>query len=506
MAEPFSFMGMPYPAKFEARDPSRSQLACDALMLDIEYRGSGVGVDEVNIDERVRSLVNKERLTIYSLYLSVVRKIIDAECKTYIRPPIRYFLIDGEEPSEEVLERIEEIYKEMDFDMWMLQYERQAAYEGTVLVRPTYNQFTGKMELVKECPSYRGLDVEVDMMRPSIAAKVIYKYQTKTPEGKVASVEVVWDEENAVTTIKVKQQEPQVITEPHGHDRLPWAVLRLTPDSKRFWGPVDGGLLSFCKVRSLLASHSVMTTQTSLFEFLVLGGFSHVEATSIAQKIVSGCRQINYENQLDDEGKPLPKEISYVGPSQTEPAVVFELLQNIYRTMLSMRGHALKNFEGNSAQVQTAESLQNSQSGLLDLVRSRRPILSSFEQELWELIWVEANKEEGAVQIPPGIELTIDFAPDETNVFASIPEKIAYYEFMLANNLITAAEIGRRENPDLSVEAAQERIDENKKINDAAKPQAKGETPEDETPPNETPTPPPGPPKPPRDTSSEEAY
>jgi hypothetical protein len=324
------------------------------------------------------------------------------------------------------------------------------------------------MELVKECPSSAGLDVVTDPTHPSVANSVFYSYLLEDK----STVRVVWDETNVHTTIKKKDHDPIVMVEPHGHERLPWSVLRLTLDSKRFWGPVDGGLLSFCKVRSLLASHSVMVTQTSLFEFLVLGGFSHEEATSVAQLIVSGCRQINYENKMDDSGKPLPKEVSYVGPTTQEPTVVFDLLQSIYRTMLSMRGHALKNFEGNSSQVQTAESQQNSSAGLLDLVRSRRPILLAFEQDMWELIVVEANKADGAIKIPDDIELTIDFAPDETNVFSSTMEKIKYYEFMLDNNLITPAEIGRRENPDLSVEQAQQKIDSNKIINDAAKPPA----------------------------------
>ena len=449
---------------FKFADPSRKQLAEDALILDIEYRGSGVGIDEANLDSKVNSPLNSDRLKTHALYIPCVRKVIDAESKTYIRPPVRYWTKNGKPVSTKVMDRINQIYEQMSFDQSMLAFERQTAREGTLLVSPRLDE-ENQMYLVKQAPSNPKMDVTVSATRPDKAMEVTYQYRP----FKDTTVTVTWDALTVTTTVKVKGQDAVTTIEEHGHEALPWATLRFVQDSSRFWGPADGGLVSLCKTRSLLLADSVMRTQTSLFDLLVMSGFSREEAISMTKNISSGGRILQYDNKLDDEGKPLPRDIKHVNPPTNEPTVIFMLWESIYRNFLSMRGHALKNFEGGSAMVSSAETQMNAMIAVNDEIRSRRPALARFEKDLWRKIVVEANKDETAITIPDGIELDIDWSPDEV-IYQNTGEKLAYYEFMLAQNLLTPAQIMRRENPDVSVEFAEEQIEANKVINTGTTP------------------------------------
>ncbi|MCK5641729.1 MAG: hypothetical protein KAJ19_13085, partial [Gammaproteobacteria bacterium] len=127
-------------------EPTREELQRDAFQLDIEYRGDGINIDGPNIDDKIRSALSRSRLKTYAMFVNVVQNITDIENVLYIRKPVRYFKSKkGADVSNKLKEYLEGLYAQMDFDRTMLEFSRQAAYEGTLLARPMIDPFDGAM-------------------------------------------------------------------------------------------------------------------------------------------------------------------------------------------------------------------------------------------------------------------------------------------------------------------------------------------------------------------------
>ena len=445
--------------QFEHFEPSRADLFEASVILDQEYRGAGVKLDDKYINEKIRKTLSARRLQNFSLFLPIVQNIIDVENPNYVRPPRRLFTIKDNPIADKQNEHLQQLYEDMDFNNEMLYMSRQASYMGTIMAFPMVDELTGEMSVIKLTPADLTLDVTADPNHPSQALEV--KYDTETLDGE--RVENIWDLDTFTAIIETPSGQA-VETLDHQFNGMPVAILRYQTDSNRFWGAYDGGLLSLVQTRSLLLADSIYRTQTSLIEFLKFVGFSPKEAISAAKTRGEGV--VAFENEKDDSGKPIPgsKDIQYESPEGIAPEKVFEHWVNIYRHFLNARGHQSKNFDS-SKMVQTAESMRFGNIALIEMKESKRGTLLDFEQQMLDrVIWAN-NRFGGKVKLKEGIQVTLDWQPDK-QFFNNATDKANHYKFSLNNDLMTPVDIIRQENPELSREEALKIYEENKKFNE----------------------------------------
>lgn len=467
----------------KAEDTTDCERSKIALFLDLLYRGDGITLDEDNIDLKASSFFNAERLKAMALNINFYKSVIDIENKSYNLPPKRSFMTKtGAKASDEVRALLEKAYEELEIDLNMAAFERQTAYEGTVLVRPI-KDLEGWTWL-KECPSDSTLRVKTNPQRPSQAIEIEYSYKTRvTPisvkedgtevngEEYDAEVTVSWSKLFVTTTIKkIGTTEVTVNTEPNLYGELPWATSRFISDSRRFWGPVDYSAYSLAITMSFIIADAIMKTQQSFFNILVLGGFTEEEAKSAINTMSNG-KVIRYENTMGDTAGT-GKKVEFISPSVMEANEISNFLTGLYKFWKSCRGHHSNNFEGDSSLVQSAESQKLAMKAVSDLQESRRPYLTKFEKDIFELIKKEINVTTPNL-VPDDVILVIDWAPEQT-VFNSTEDRIKYQEYMKANNYYTDIDIMRMENPELSREDAEAKLADNKlKNGNAVKPEVK---------------------------------
>lgn len=446
-------------------EPTREELAEASYMLDAEYRGNGINIDSQNIDSKVRNVLSKERLKAYALFVNIVQHIIDVENPHYIRVPHRFFRNKkGDPPGDKVQERIDEIYKETRFNSQMLQLSRQGAYEGTVMIRPTVDEAEGIIKLNKLTPSDKDLKVIPDPSFPSEAFSISYKTDEDI---------IIWDK--FTETIKFKGAVNKsggvsVVAHKYYENKpeaggIPYAILRYVEDSSRFWGPYDGGLQSLVRTRSLLLSDTIHRTQTSLYELLIMAGFTPEEALA-ATRTKASAGLVAYELDKDAEGKadPHSKDIRYVSPEGISPEKVFEAWTKIYKFFLNARGHTGREMESTRL-VPTAEAQRLASVALKDKQEAKKPYLVKFEEDLWHRFkWINNNFVLGAKKIPDDITISVDWQPDE-RYFNSASDKVDYYDYFMKKNLMTGPDIIRAENPELTQDEAEERFKENIEFN-----------------------------------------
>lgn len=474
---------------YEYGEPTRAELQTNAFLLDAEYRGNGINIDGPNIDDKVRNVLSKARLKVYAMFINVCQHIIDVENVLYIRKPVRYFrTASGADVSKTLKEHIETLYNQMDFDRTMLEYSRQAAYEGTLMSRPIVDPFDGAMLLQKLTPSIEGFDVSSDPLKVTRAQQVEYTGEWTDPDvenAKTKKVRFVWD----YTDFEIIDADNEKIilhTEEHGYKEtpdskggMPFATLRYLTDSNRFWGPYDGTLVGLANTRSLLIADSIHRTQTSLYEIMVFMGFSPDEAVAAAQtRSSSGI--IAYEfNKKTDQTDDTAKNIKYVSPEGMSPEKIFEIFKDLYRFVLTSRGHSGKNFDA-SRMVMTAEAQRLANIALKDKQESRKVALAQFEKDIFKrIIW--ANNRSTNKTIPDTTTVEIDWQPDE-QFFNDATDKKNYYEFAIEKDIMTGPDVIRQENPELSTEGSKERFEENMKYNETFKePAIKATEDEDES-------------------------
>ena len=453
--------------------PTREQLQLSAFQLDAEYRGDGINIDGPNIDDKIRSALSKSRLKTYAMFINVVKNIIDIENVLYIRKPVRYFKTKtGTDVRNNMKEYLDGLYEEMVFDPTMLEFSRQTAYEGTLMARPMIDPFDGKMIIQKLTPSIPQFIIMEDDIKPSRAKVVEYRGEWFDPDvdnGEIKNVRFVWDYE-FFQIIDADNDKKIYVFEPHGYIEtpksmggMPFATLRYITDSNQFWGPYDGTLLSLSNTRSLLVADSIHRTQTSLYEILTLAGFSKEEALAMAEtRAVSGMMVFEYKQKSDQTDDPA-KKIEYVSPKGMEPEKIFELWKQLYRFVLTARGHSGKNFDSSRLEA-TAEAQRIANMALKDLQESRKISMAQFEVDMFKRIAWANNRNPGATKIPEGTTVEVDWQPDE-QFFNDASDKARYYEFAIAKDIMTGPDIVRYENPELSTEAAEEKFKENIKFN-----------------------------------------
>lgn len=454
-------------------EPTREELQRDTFQLDIEYRGDGINIDGPNIDDKIRKALSRSRLKTYAMFVNVVQNIIDIENVLYIRQPVRYFKTkSGGDVSKKLNDFIESLYFQMDFDRTLLEYSRQASYEGTLLARPLIDPFDNSMMLQKLTPSIPKFDVIPDDLKVTRAQQVEYAGEWTDPEienAKTKKVRFVWDY-TEFQIIDADNENTILYSEDHGYKEspeaiggMPFATLRYITDSNRFWGPFDGTLLSLTNTRSLLIADSIHRTQTSLYEILVLAGFSPDEALAMAEtRAAAGIVAFEFKQKSDNTDDPA-KKVEYVSPQGMEPEKIFNLWKDLYRFVLTARGHTGKNFD-TSRLEQTAEAQRLANIALRDKQDSRKIALAQFEKDMFKRIAWANNRNSGAMTIPEGTTVAIDWQPDE-EFFNDATDKKNYYGFALDRDIMTGPDVIRQENPELSVEAAKDVFEENVKFN-----------------------------------------
>jgi hypothetical protein len=429
-----------------------------ALALDQEYRGDGIHADSFNISDKIVNAINKERLERMALYINVYRRIIDTEANSYSQ---RGFQRHFTNVTKAENARLIELYKELNADTAFIEFERQASYLGTVLVTITNDPITGQLRFVKLTPVTKSLVVTQDDYFPAEIKQI--EYQTKIGDKDITNI---WDAGQFL--MEHRQQNDKVTylegSGSHAFHKPPFAILRYVTDSSRFWGPLDFGAYSFFQTRSLLLSDSILRSQTSLFDMLVFSGYTPDEAIQAVKKVVAGKVLINPEAKAGPDGATVQPDVKFISPSMLEPEKIWSLYESLYTHFLQSRGMTPRNFEVGS-DPQSADAQRISDRYILSLQQSRKRYLQRFEQDLFQLIVWRNNNYTDGIKIPEKATLITDF--QDPMVFSSTNEKIAYFEYMVRQNILTPVDIMRIENPDLNAVQALRLYDAKKAFNEA---------------------------------------
>lgn len=231
------------------RDITPEERYMMASTLKYMYRGTGAIIDRSNIADvaRIPSIVSK--LQRHTLSISIVKDVIDVENRNCVNPPTLRFVHPNETPvSNKVHEYIYGLLNQCRFNEFLLAFEREAALEGTVFVRPTFTKFDRTLTLSSLTPAYASLEVVPDDEVPGRAASISYE---------IGDTVHMWDYFN-YTIIK----DGLTTSTPHGFKAsaraiggLPYAVLNYFPDNSCVFGPPDGMLYTFCKQQSLMLAN-----------------------------------------------------------------------------------------------------------------------------------------------------------------------------------------------------------------------------------------------------------
>ena len=432
--------------------PEERHLAC--LTLHYEYRGSGAVIDQSNISNLARGLSSK-RLSSFALHMGIVQDIADVENKNFVNPPTLYFETGAEKPiSKKLQDYISDRLEQMRFNEFMLTYERQAALEGTVFVRPVISTFDGSMNLFSLTPAEASLKVVGDLDLPGKPAIISYN---------TGSVSHTWDYTNySVTTPDGTFITPHLYKESiKAIGGLPFAVLNYFPDNSCVFGPPDGTLYSFCHQRSLVLANVCAKLHLTDQEKLVLTG---VESFEEAMKLVRDRVIMLPNNKNDDSGTHIDQSAQFIAPNSDDAMKLFKTYLEMYYHLKDIRGHSPKNFTRGS-DPQSAEAVRLGGVDMRDKNAAKRLALSRFLKDLWKrIIWANNTQEQPEMLIPEDTKLTIDWKPDGLS-FNSAQDEVTYFNAAMLADVETPITWLRTRNPELSEEEAQALYDRRKEFN-----------------------------------------
>jgi len=435
----------------EPSDDQRHK-ACVALWL--EYRGSGTSLDEENIGLAAKS-ITRSRLSQFSLYINLVKPIIDKENSTYNNPPTRIFKTkNGKNVSKSLNDHIHEILDKFRYDTFMQRFEVDAALFGTVLVNPTYNSASKRYNLVELTPVEKTLKVIPDLFIKSIPDTIEYK----PAEGTT----VKYDTKNIVVITRNESGQEVSKTTAHKFDGNPFVVLNYFVDNGTFYGPFDGTLYSFVKQRSLILANSMSAMHLSEAERLVVSGMGWEEALGAIKD-----RMIVLPNdKIDKAGNQVQQKVDVLRPEYKEALALIENYLRMYHHLLDVRGHQMKQFSV-GADAQSAEAVRLGGIDMSQQTQRKRGVLAYFEKELWKrIIWLN-NSITGNMNIPEDTQIIIDWKPESLH-FSSASDETLFFEKTMTKDVTTPVDWIRSRNPELSLEEALQKLQDNKKFNDEA--------------------------------------
>lgn len=458
---------------FNDKNTTDEQRVTYCKLLRQEYRGDKVLIDDENIDAKYRLLVNTGKIKACAIYVPIVKAFTDEENNNYDNGVIRQFHFkNGKKIPKKALQYIEDLYTQSQYNLNAIQWEHEAGLYGTVIVRPAFDERTGLLGWIRLTPDDSSLKVSVDGKFSNVAKQIIY-----TTDSDDGSVEHVWDwhtykvyklakdgkRENVAPLIDIEHNFKETEIADGG---MPWTTLRYSVDNRNFWGPFDGGMASLSMFRSFMLADSVHRTQTSLFEILVMAGYSEVEAIAAVQSMKSGKVMIAKKGVKSDEGDAYDQDPHYISPQGMEPGKVLDIYMRVFEYIRQMRGHAKKNFEV-GADVQSFEAQRLAEGVLRRRQLQNRPYLLSAEQRNLKLLIQVNNQTPGNPKIPEDIEVTIDWT-DPTR-FSNMKDFVEYSTVCVNKNWMTNAQVLKMINPDLTEDQAKEKYEENKKINEEDK-------------------------------------
>ncbi|KKL93980.1 hypothetical protein LCGC14_1869280 [marine sediment metagenome] len=399
------------------KNPDREQRIKYCSLLQQEYRGDRILIDDANIDAKYKTLVNTAKIKACAIYVPVVKAFTDEENNNYDNGVIRQFRFKSGKPlSKRILQYIEDLYTQSQYNLQAIQWEHEAALFGTVMVRPAFDERTGLLHWIRLIPADPTLQVKVDEKFSNEAAEISYITGDKNNK-----IEHVWDrtfyrayelgksDRRAQSSkILVEDEHKFKETDASTIGGMPWTTLRYTIDSRLFWGPFDGGLASLSMLRSFLLADSVHRTQVSLFEILVMAGYNEEEAISAVQSMASGKVMRADKGVKGEHGEPYDQDPHYISPQGMEPAKVLAIFMQLYEFIRQTRGHSKKNFEV-GAKVQSFEAQRLADNVLKRKQLQNRPFLLTVEQRNLKLLIHENNKVTGNLTLPEDIEVILDW-------------------------------------------------------------------------------------------------
>lgn len=444
----------PYISSTAIAEWTRDELFKVSATLELEYLGGSPSLDFTNIASLVKS-TSKKRAQQFALHQSIVAPIIEKENTTYINAPTRiYQTKNGKDPSKKVLEQINNIYDQLNFDMFMQLAEHMTALTGTTIFRPVYVEDLSKWKMVHLSPALETLNIIGHASFPGEPIALTYKDKIGDQESTIS-----WD----LNVIRIETQvnsRPTILEEEHNLGRLPFEVLKFVADNRRPFGFPDFELYSLCRHRSLVLSNSMARMHLSDFEKLVLTGVDMETAMSnIRDKIVAMPAYA-----IEGTDKVIQPTAQYIAPDGQDALNLLKGYFEVLRAFLDMRGHVQKIFS-RGADVPSAESIRLGSVELSNKQQRKRKFLESFEQGLWDLIKKQNNATPGLSNIPEDITLRIDYLPDPYS-FNSAADEVAYFNAAISAGVSTPIAWIMNRNPEYNEDEAKQAFKHNQDIMD----------------------------------------
>lgn len=420
-------------------DLTATQIQKRCEFLFNEYRGGGQTLWEPT---KFSSLVIQEHNYKYNLYIAIIKDIIDVENKTFTNSPTLTFQTkSGKKVAASIQAYIQQMFDDMRFNEFMLQFERYAALLGTVFIRPVVTS-DGKMTLFSIMPNDPTLKIEPDEEIPGKPKSIEYILGGNT--------KVIWDAVN----VSKSSNSFEAQSTPHNYKGLPFAILNYFPSNSIVLGPPDGTLYSFCRQRNFVLSEVCSRLHLSDHDKLVLYGMTPEEGYSVIQK-----KLIVLPNDKRDKktGDHIPQKAEFIHTDSQEASNMFKTYLEFYYHLKDTRGHAPKNFT-RGADAQSAEAVRLGGVDLRDKIQSKRAALTRTIKDIFKLvIWANNVSELSTMQLPDNLDVQIDYKPDPYN-FTNATDEVTYFTTALKEGIESPVTWFLQRNPEFTREEAIEAI------------------------------------------------
>ena len=433
---------------------TREQLAIISMTLELEYAGGSVKLDESNIGS-FTNVVTDARLQSFALHHNIISPLIDAENTAYITPPTRVGVLPNDkQTTKKVQLHIQDVYKDLRFDLVIDTISKITALTGTTLVRPIYDEELERWVMIVLSPSDKSVKLVCHPLYPSILMGLSYEIEVSED----ITHTLTWTKDELKTLIKDGKKETTT-TEPHSYGRIPFSLLRYGVGTKDIWGYPDVELYTLAKHRSLLLANTMARTHLSDMEKLIISGMTPEDAVASIQS-----KLIVLPIQESKHGTPIQPTAEYLSPSAQDALDLFKIYIELLAEIRDTRGHTRKMFS-RGADAPSAESIRLGSIELQNKLVNKKKYLTDFEQDVWEVIQLENNAHDVLPSLPDGISMRIDFLPDPYS-FNSAADEVNYFTAAIAKGVETPVSWIKQRDNDYSDEEALAKYEENKAFNE----------------------------------------
>lgn len=417
----------------------------DSSIADLRiYDSRTKSVIEIDGSNQLGMFTEKTINIMPKIHYDLVGKVTDLRCTIYNAGADRYLLNENNEVNDKETDKLMEIYNGVNFPKVINQIYKQGWLFNCILVQPVW----------------RNEKIEIDIITPNFCSVTTNDNDLNLKEVFIAKsvnnedVTVYWSdtEHYYIDATNNKTSVPGNDGNKNIYGELPFAVLRFQ-DSSDFWGEPQQDLVEnniWYNVREM------NNYFVEMFQGLGVGLGINLSK--------SGTISLSPNTMITVDGVTAEMQTPSINFSSTNAPLseLRESLESHYKRIGNSKGLSSQSMS-NEVDVQSGVSKAFDSAELQIKKDGDKIVMKAFEKELYDKIKLVYNYH-SEQKISDKVIFKIDIIEDEPQI--NVSEEIAITEFRLQNNMISVLDLMIKDNPDLTIEEAKLRLEENKMYNE----------------------------------------